>query len=33
MEKMAADSLPALVRMVGMLDTSPASENRTRVSD
>jgi FixJ family two-component response regulator len=33
MEKMAADSLPALVRMVGMLDTSPVSENRTRVSD
>jgi two-component system, LuxR family, response regulator FixJ len=33
MEKMAAESLPALVRMVGMLDSSATTENERRVSD
>ena len=33
MEKMAAESLPALVRMVGTLDSSATTENERRVSD
>jgi len=33
MEKMAAESLPALVRMVSMLESGATSENERRVSD
>jgi FixJ family two-component response regulator len=33
MEKMAADSLPALVRMVGELDSGPSGEKQGAVSD
>ena len=33
MEKMAAESLPALVRMVSMLESRATSENERRVSD
>ena len=33
MEKMAADSLPTLVRMVGMLDSGLAAKSQPTVSD
>ncbi|MEJ2384820.1 MAG: response regulator [Xanthomonadales bacterium] len=33
MEKMAAESLPALVRMVSMLDSAAAADGQARVSD